>query len=63
MLRWLGMALVVFGLLWSFQGFGMVTWPPNSFMLGQREWGLIGAACAAVGAVLVWLSRRGKPSA
>lgn len=54
----LGAALVFSGILWALQGLGIVMWPPESFMLAEREWALYGAIAAMIGALLVWLGTR-----
>jgi len=54
----IGMALVVFGTMWALQGLGILMWPPQSFMLASREWGLYGAITAAMGVVVLLLSAR-----
>jgi hypothetical protein len=54
----LGILAVLMGLLWVGQGTGLVMWPAESFMLAERAWAVRGALLAAVGLVLVWLSRR-----
>ncbi len=56
----LGVLLVAFGLLWTGQGLGIIMWPASSFMLADSQWAINGAITALVGAVLVWLSRRGR---
>ena len=53
-----GLALVLAGGLWTLQGLGLVMWPAQSFMLADRQWAINGAVTVAVGAVLLWLSRR-----
>lgn len=53
-----GILAILMGLLWIGQGTGVILWPADSFMLADREWAFRGAILAAVGAVLVWLSRR-----
>ena len=53
-----GLAAVLMGLLWVGQGAGLVHWPASSFMLDQRPWIARGAILAAVGMVLILLSRR-----
>ena len=53
-----GIAAVLMGLLWIGQGLGTIHWPTSSFMLDQRPWALRGAILAAVGVVLIALSRR-----
>ena len=55
-MRILGIVLVFVGLLWAFQGLGLVG---GSFMTGQGQWLIIGAATAIVGvALFVWAARR-----
>jgi hypothetical protein len=53
-----GIAAVLMGLLWVGQGAGLVHWPQSSFMLDQRPWVTRGAVLAAVGLVLIAVSRR-----
>ena len=53
-----GIAAVLMGLLWACQGAGYIHWPASSFMLDQRPWIARGAILAAVGVVLILLSRR-----
>jgi hypothetical protein len=53
-----GIAAVLMGLLWAGQGAGLVHWPESSFMLDQRPWVMRGAVLAAVGLVLIAVSRR-----
>ncbi|MEM9084635.1 MAG: hypothetical protein AAGB23_01780 [Pseudomonadota bacterium] len=59
--RIIGMTFLVFGTLWALQGLGILMWPPQSFMLAQREWGLYGAVMAALGVVLLVISGRMGP--
>ena len=48
--------LVLVGLLWIFQGLGLVG---GSFMTGEREWLYIGLVVAIAGAALfAWTLRR-----
>ncbi|SEE22700.1 hypothetical protein [Ruania alba] len=49
--------LAVLGAVWAGQGIG---WLPGSSMTGDRTWLLIGTATVVVGAVLVFLSTRGR---
>lgn len=58
MLRAAGMFLVAMGIIWVLQGAGLLSWPANSFMLGQSEWTLYGGLLAALGAALIWLAGR-----
>ncbi|MEO5809804.1 MAG: hypothetical protein ABIR51_07090 [Sphingomicrobium sp.] len=53
-----GVLAILLGLLWVGQGLGLIHWPASSFMLDQRPWALRGAILAAVGLMLVLLSRR-----
>lgn len=55
MLRVFGIFLIATGTIWALQGFGMLNWPADSFMLGQDDWGLRGLAAAAAGAALMGL--------
>ena len=57
----IAVALIVFGSLWALQGLGIVMWPPQSFMLAQREWGLYGALTAGFGVVMLFVSARFGP--
>jgi hypothetical protein len=59
--RIIGMALLVFGTLWALQGLGILMWPPESFMLAHREWGLYGAITAGLGVVILLLAARLGP--
>lgn len=53
-----GILAVLVGLLWVAQGLDLLNWPPQSFMIANREWALRGALLAAVGAILVAAMRR-----
>ena len=53
-----GIAALLMGLLWAGQGTGLIQWPTSSFMLDQRSWAIRGAILAAIGIVLILLSRR-----
>ena len=57
-LAMIGLALVLAGGLWTFQGLGLVMWPAQSFMLADRQWAINGVVTVAVGVLLLWLSRR-----
>jgi hypothetical protein len=54
----LGVALVLAGGLWALQGFGLVMWPAESFMLARRQWAVYGAITVAIGLLLIWWPRR-----
>ena len=57
MLRAAGMFLVALGCIWALQGFGLLHWPADSFMLGERQWALRGGAMVLAGALLIGLPR------
>ena len=50
-----GIALVVVGGLWTFQGLGYVG---GSVMSGQEEWAIIGPAVAGIGVAMVIVATR-----
>jgi hypothetical protein len=50
-----GIALVVVGGLWTFQGLGYVG---GSAMSGQEEWAIIGPAVAGIGVAMVIVATR-----
>jgi hypothetical protein len=50
-----GIALVVVGGLWTFQGLGYVG---GSAMSGQEEWAIIGPAVAGIGVAVVIVATR-----
>lgn len=54
----IGILALLIGLLWIGQGTGYVNWPQSSFMIRQVQWAWYGAGLAAIGAVLIGLSRR-----
>jgi hypothetical protein len=56
----LGALLVVMGLVWFFQGIGVLR---GSAMSGVALWAIIGPIVAIVGVVLIVRSRRGRPDA
>jgi hypothetical protein len=49
-LIWTGVALVVVGAVWIFQGIGVLK---GSFMTGDASWSWIGAACVLVGLAIL----------
>ena len=50
-----GVVLVFVGCVWFLQGIGVL---PGSFMSGQKTWAISGAIAVAVGAAILWASRR-----
>jgi hypothetical protein len=57
-LRLLGLLTLAAGTLFTLQGFGIVQWPPDSFMLGKQAWVTNGLIIGAVGLGLVLFSFR-----
>lgn len=57
-LQIVGIALVLTGLLWVFQGLGLLMWPEDSFMIGQSNWAVSGAVALFVGLLLLFFARR-----
>lgn len=56
--RFLGILMVLMGLLWAGQGLGLIMWPAESFMLADRTWAIYGGALVLLGLGLVYLGRR-----
>ncbi len=50
--------MVLLGLLWAAQGSGIFPYPAQSFMISQRPWVWRGLGLAALGLVVLALSRR-----
>lgn len=53
----LGVAAILAGLLFLFQGLGVIRYPLDSFMIDNRDWVLRGGIIAAIGALLVASAR------
>jgi hypothetical protein len=56
-----GLVIFAFGSLFVLQGAGVVHWPPESFMINQREWIERGLVVALIGVALMltaWRIRR-----
>ncbi len=49
----LGIVVLGFGTLFTLQGAGVVHWPPQSFMLDQRDWIERGLVVALAGLALI----------
>jgi hypothetical protein len=54
----LGLLMIVSGLVWAAQGSGLFPYPTQSFMIDSRPWIGWGLLMAAVGALVIWASRR-----
>ena len=54
----LGVILVFVGIIWFFQGIGIIA---GSFMTNNLTWAIVGPITAIVGAGLLWLGNRRKP--
>jgi hypothetical protein len=57
-LRIIGVALLLMGLLWMAQGSGIFPYPRASFMIDQRPWITRGLVLAIAGGVMLFLARR-----
>ena len=53
-----GVLTLLMGLLWIGQGTGIVPWPKSSFMISEIAWAYRGAALAATGALMLFVSRQ-----
>lgn len=53
-----GIVAAMMGSLFLLQGLGVVRWPSDSFMVGNRDWVLYGAIIALAGGLLVALANR-----
>ena len=53
-----GALLLLVGVVWFFQGIGML---PGSFMTGQTRWAVYGAITVALGFALLAAARRRRP--
>ena len=54
----LGLLAILFGLLFTLQGLGIVHWPRSSFMLEDRSWAWRGGIMVIGGALMAWYGRR-----
>jgi len=52
-LKLIGGLLIVFGIIWTLQGLGLLLWPADSFMLARSEWAVYGGLIAVAGAEMV----------
>ena len=53
-----GILLGLMGALWLGQETGYFPYPSHSFMVGDTSWAYYGAALAAVGVIVIAISRR-----
>ena len=53
-----GILAILTGVIWVGQGTGYFPYPSYSFMINQMPWAYGGAALAALGLVLLLVSRR-----
>jgi hypothetical protein len=54
----IGIVLMLAGLVWMGQGSGYFPYPPESFMISERQWIFYGGATALVGLLIVVFARR-----
>lgn len=50
-----GVGLILIGLVWIFQGIGVL---PGSFMTGQMFWAWVGTVCLVAGAMVLFILPR-----
>jgi hypothetical protein len=55
----IGLALAFVGIIWFFQGIGLIK---GSFMTNNLLWAIIGPVAVIVGVALLWYSNRRKPA-
>jgi len=53
----IGIVVLAAGLLFMGQGSGLIQWPAESFMISEPVWVYYGGGIAAVGLLLVVISR------
>jgi hypothetical protein len=60
----IGLFLLLQGILYALQGWGIVPWPRQSFMVNNHDWVVNGAVIALVGIVVLLAAWRvpKKPS-
>jgi hypothetical protein len=54
----IGILTALAGLIWAAQGSGYFPYPRSSFMVDQTRWIYIGLVTAALGVVVIFVSRR-----
>jgi hypothetical protein len=55
----IGVFVILVGCVWFLQGANIL---PGSVMTGDPQWSINGAIAILVGAIVIWLSNRGKDS-
>jgi hypothetical protein len=55
----IGLALAFVGIIWFFQGIGLIK---GSFMTNNLLWAIIGPVAVILGVALLWYSNRRKPA-
>jgi hypothetical protein len=53
----IGVFVILVGCVWFLQGANIL---PGSAMTGDPQWSINGAIAILVGAIVIWLSNRGK---
>jgi hypothetical protein len=53
----IGIAVLLFGVLFLCQGLGVIRWPASSFMIDSKVWITNGAIIAGVGAAILAVAR------
>ncbi|MBL0928759.1 MAG: hypothetical protein IBJ15_01345 [Alphaproteobacteria bacterium] len=53
-----GIAAAMMGALFMFQGLGIVRWPSDSFMIGDRNWVAYGLMIALAGGLMILFANR-----
>jgi hypothetical protein len=51
-------AVIAMGALWTGQGAGLVSWPQESFMIGDRQWTWWGVVLVVAGFILFYRALR-----
>lgn len=58
-LRIVGVAALLVGVLWAGQGLGLISWPASSFMVANAQWAFIGTGLMLLGAFALWRAGKG----
>ncbi len=54
----MGVLGLVIGLFFAGQGLGLIHWPAESFMVGNKDWFYYGSGIALAGAAFLFVARR-----